>query len=182
MLSNRFMAIAAAQRRRLAAQTTLIQRKGAFRNAKAIVTTMKLSTKGRYGIKAIVDIAAEHGNGHLSVAQLAEKQGISVAYLEQLIAALRRAGLVYSVRGAGGGYTLSRPPEQISVGEVLRALEGTTTLLDCVGVEGTDCENACNCSARPLWLKLQRRIDDVLNTTTIKDMADDYAIQQERIK
>ncbi|MCR5809679.1 MAG: Rrf2 family transcriptional regulator [Clostridiales bacterium] len=141
---------------------------------------MKLSTKGRYGIKAMVDIALEYGNGRLSVNQLAEKQGISVAYLEQLIASLKKAGLVDSARGASGGYTLSRAPELISVGEVLRALEGSTAILECVGVDGTECANVCSCSARPLWLKLQKRIDDVLNTTTIKDMADDYSIQLER--
>ena len=145
---------------------------------------MKLSTKGRYGIKAMVDIALEYGSGErLSVNQLAEKQGVSVAYLEQLIAALKKAKLVESARGANGGYTLSRPPEEISVGEVLRALEGTTAILDCVGVDGNgSCENACSCSARPLWLKLQRKIDDVLNTTTIKDLADDYTVQLERNK
>ncbi len=143
---------------------------------------MMLSTKGRYGIKAMVDIASEYGKSRLSVNQLAEKQGISVAYLEQLISALKKAGLVRSARGAAGGYTLSRPPEQISVGEVLRALEKSTAIVDCVGVEGAACENACSCSARPLWIKLQRKIDDVLDSTTIKDMADDHSAQLERIK
>ncbi len=143
---------------------------------------MRLSTKGRYGIKAMVDLATCYGKGLLSVAQLAEMQGASVAYLEQLISSLRKNGLVEAVRGASGGYSLARPPEQISVGEVLRALEGSTALVDCVGTEGSDCANACSCSARPLWLKLQRRIDDVLTQTTIKDMADDYAIQKERIR
>ena len=137
---------------------------------------MKLSTKGRYGVKAMIDIALEYGKGRLSVNQLAEKQGISVAYLEQLIAALKKAGLVEAARGASGGYTLTRPPEEICVGEVLRALEGTTAILDCVSVdENAECSNACYCSARPLWIKLQQRIDEVLNTTTIKEMADDYA-------
>lgn len=142
---------------------------------------MKLSTKARYGIKAMVDIALEYGKGRLSVNQLAERQGVSVAYLEQLVSALKKAGLVEATRGASGGYTLTRPPENISVGEVLRALEGTTAILDCVGTESVGCTNACSCSARPLWLKLQMRIDDVLNTTTIKDMADDYSVQLERI-
>ena len=137
---------------------------------------MKLSTKGRYGIKAMVDIALEYGKGRLSVNQLAEKQGISVAYLEQIIAALKKAGLVDAARGAAGGYTLSRPPQDIYVGEVLRALEGSTAILDCVGIdEAAECTNACYCSARPLWIKLQQKIDEVLNTTTIKEMADDYS-------
>ena len=141
---------------------------------------MMLSTKGRYGIKAMVDIAHEYGTGRLSVSQLAEKQGVSEAYLEQLIASLKKAGLVTAVRGASGGYTLSRPPEEISVFEVLSALEKTTAIVDCVDVRGTACENACSCSARTLWLKLQNRIDEVLKTTTIKDMADDHTTQMER--
>ena len=141
---------------------------------------MKLSTKGRYGIKAMVDLALVYGDERLSVNQLAEKQDISPTYLEQLIAALKKAGLVGSARGAAGGYTLARPPEEISVGEVLRALEKTTAIVDCVDKDGGPCANACYCSARPLWLKLQQRIDGVLNTTTIKDMADDYSAQLER--
>lgn len=142
---------------------------------------MKLSTKGRYGIKAMVDLAIEYGKGDLlSTSQLAEKQGISAAYLEQLIASLKKADLVVAVRGVQGGYALARPPETISVGEVLTSLEGNTALIDCVGTKGTDCSNVCSCSARPLWLKLQKRIDDVLDTTSIRDMADDYITQMER--
>ncbi|MBQ1817010.1 MAG: RrF2 family transcriptional regulator [Clostridia bacterium] len=141
---------------------------------------MMLSTKGRYGLKAIVDIALEYGNGLVSVTRFAEKQGVCVAYLELLIASFKKAGLVSSVRGAAGGYTLARAPEDISVYEVLRALEKTTAIVDCVGTEGSGCKNACSCSARPLWLKLQGKIDDVLRTTTVKDMADDYITQMER--
>ena len=141
---------------------------------------MKLSTRGRYGIKAMVDLAVEYGNGNVSTASLAAQQGISEAYLEQLVASLKKAGLVLSARGAAGGYTLSRAPEQIQVGEILRALEGSTDLISCVGVEKVSCDNACSCSARPLWLKLQSKINDVLSSTTLKDMADDYKMQMRR--
>ena len=141
---------------------------------------MKLSTRGRYGIKAMVDLAVEFGGRPLSVSSLAEKQGVSDAYLEQLIASLRRAGLVTASRGAQGGYSLAREPEMISVGEILKALEGSTDLIECVNSERVECDNACTCSARPLWLKLQSRINDVLSTTTLADMADDYITQQNR--
>ena len=141
---------------------------------------MKLSTRGRYGIKAMVDLAVEYGNGNVSTASLAAQQGISEAYLEQLVASLKKAGLVLSARGAAGGYTLSRAPEQIQVGEILRALEGSTDLISCVSVEKVNCGNACSCSARPLWLKLQSKINDVLSSTTLKDMADDYKMQMRR--
>lgn len=143
---------------------------------------MRLSTRGRYGLKAMVDLAVEYGSGPMSVNALAEQQGISDSYLEQLIHQLRKAGLVNSVRGAQGGYVLSRPPEEINVGEVLRVLEGTTALVECVGNDFFDCDNACSCSARPLWLKLQSRINDVLNTTTIRDMAEDYITQKRRME
>jgi len=143
---------------------------------------VKLSTRGRYGIKAVVDLAVEYGNGPVSASTLAGLQGISLPYLEQLIAALRKAKLVESARGVQGGYTLSRKPEQITVGEVLRALEGSTTLVDCVGQDSEGCENAACCSARPLWLKIQNRIDTVLDETTVKDMADDYKMQMRRVK
>lgn len=143
---------------------------------------MKLSTKGRYGLKAMVDLASGYGCGTRSVSALASSQGISEAYLERIISALKKSGLVTSLRGASGGYTLSRDPEDISVGEILRALEGSTSIVDCVSVGASaECSNACQCSTRPLWLKLQRKIDDVLDQTTLKDMADDYMSQLEHI-
>ena len=143
---------------------------------------MKLSSRGRYGLKAMVDLAIEYGSGPVSAAVLAGRQGISLAYLEQLIAALRKAKLIISNRGVQGGYVLSRPPQEITVGEVLRVLEGNTDLVDCVGQDARrTCENACTCSARPLWLKLQSRINAVLNETTILDLADDNIEQMRRL-
>ncbi len=142
---------------------------------------MKLSTKGRYGLKAMVDLAVTYGRGYVSIATLAQQQGISESYLEQLIASLKKAGLVESVRGAQGGYAIARRPEEINVGEVLRALEGSTSVMDCVDVNSAGCDNACSCSARPLWLKLQKRIDEVLDTTTLADMAGDYKTQLSRL-
>lgn len=143
---------------------------------------MKLSTRGRYGIKAMISLAEGYGKGPISAASLSAEQGISLAYLEQLMAALKKAALVQAARGVQGGYTLVRPPEEINVGEVLTALEGSTALVDCVGYESHGCAQACSCSARPLWLKLQGRINAVLEETTIKDMADDYLQQKERNK
>ena len=141
---------------------------------------MKLSTKARYGLKAMVDLSLNFGGGYMSTANLAQQQGISESYLEQLIASLKKAGLVTSVRGAQGGYSLSRPPDKINVGEVLRALEGSTDVMNCVSSTTVTCSNACSCSARPLWLKLQQRIDEVLDTTTLADMAVDYKTQLNR--
>lgn len=141
---------------------------------------MLFSTRGRYGLKAMVDLALEYGQGPVSADALAQKQGVSTSYLEQMISSLKKAGLIVGARGAMGGYELSRAPEQIDVGNVLKALEGGTELVDCVGTENAACENACLCSARPLWIKLQSRINDVLCSTTLKDMADDYRSQLSR--
>ena len=123
---------------------------------------MKLSTRARYGLKAMVDLAERYGGGMVSTSAL--------------------AGLVVAVRGAQGGYALSRPPAEINVGDVLRALEGSTAVMECVGTSRVSCDNACSCSARPLWLKLQRRIDEVLDTTTLADMAEDYKQQRLHIQ
>ncbi|MEG1559756.1 MAG: cysteine desulfurase NifS [Clostridia bacterium] len=144
---------------------------------------MKLSTKGRYGLKAMVDLAVNYGNGLLSISSLAHSQGISEAYLERILTKLRVGGFIVSSRGSLGGYELKLAPKDVSVGGILKCLEGSTTLVDCVSKsEKRYCENACSCSARPLWLKLQNRIDEVLETTTLRDMADDYITQTERIK
>ncbi|MBQ3551560.1 MAG: Rrf2 family transcriptional regulator [Clostridia bacterium] len=144
---------------------------------------MKLSTKARYGLKAMVDIAMQDETGdHVSVATLARSQGISESYLEQIIGKLKKAGLIMSARGAQGGYRLSFEPEEISVYSILNAVEDTN-LVDCVSVdEQAVCKNACTCSVRPLWLKLQSRINAVLLETTLKDMAEDYKFQMERSK
>ena len=142
---------------------------------------MYFSTKGRYGLKAMVDLAIEYGKGPVSALTLSRQQGISPSYLEQIVVLLKKAGLIKGSRGACGGYELSRPPEEIDVGTVLRALEGGTDIVDCVGTENdAECTNACRCSARPLWIKLQSKINEVLSTTTLKDMAENHLSQLER--
>lgn len=143
---------------------------------------MKLSTRSRYGLKAVVDLAVYEGEEPVTLSALAGMQGVSEAYLEQLLRALRRAGIVETVRGAAGGYRLSCAPEALDVGRVLAALEGSTAVVDCVGTGDACCENACTCSARPLFLKLQSRINDVLRDTTIADLASDYIEQKRRIE
>lgn len=142
---------------------------------------MKLSTRSRYGLKAVVDLAVYYGEGPVSLPQLASAQGISESYLEQLLRSLRKGGLVETARGAMGGYALSRPPSEISVQQVLSILEGSTAVVDCVDTDSSGCKNACSCAARPLFLKLQNRINDVLSATSIQDLADDYIEQKRRL-
>ncbi len=143
---------------------------------------MKFSTKGTYGLRAVVELAKHYGEGPVSLSAVAAEQGISEAYLEQLMRSLKNTELVTTVRGKTGGYALNKAPSELSVGEVLRALEGSTDVVGCVGTEGNVCENACTCSARPLFLKLQSRINAVLDETTIGELTEDHIEQKKRIE
>ena len=130
---------------------------------------MKLSTRTRYGIRAIVELAQYQGKRPLQLKAIAERQDISVKYLEQLMGLLRSAGLVRSVRGSKGGYALGRPPEQIKVGEVFRCLEGTVTTTECI--EDQDfCKRSADCVARELWIEVEAAIHGVLDSITLEDM------------
>ena len=96
---------------------------------------MKLSTKGRYGLRAMIDLAMYGVEDAVALSAVSERQGISISYLEQLIAKLKKAGIVNSIRGAQGGYMLAKKPEEISVGEILRVLEGNLNPVDCSELE-----------------------------------------------
>lgn len=142
---------------------------------------MKLSTRSRYGIIAVIDLATEFGGNPIPISTLAKSQGISEAYLDQLLRLLKKAGIIDTARGVAGGYYLLIEPEKLSAGEVINILEGNLDLVDCVGTEASNsCEKACYCSARPLFLKLQKRINDVLYDTSIAEMMNDYLEQKRR--
>lgn len=132
---------------------------------------MIISTKGRYGVRAMFVLAQRYEDGPQSIKSIAEDQHISETYLEQLFSTLRKSGLITSIRGAGGGYILSRRPEEISVGSVLEALEGPLTPADCVT---GNCESAHDCSTHAIWMRIYTGISGVVNSITLKDMLDDY--------
>lgn len=134
---------------------------------------MKLSTRGRYGIHAMYDLACNYNEGPQPIKAIAERQKIPEAYLEQLIASLKRDKLVNSVRGAQGGYTLSRSPEEITVGDVLRTLEGGLNLVDCLLEEDT-CGKSCACPSRIVWMKIRDGLNAVVDGITLQDMINDY--------
>ena len=134
---------------------------------------MKLSTRSRYGIHAMYDLACCPAGEPQSIKAIAERQQIPEAYLEQLIGPLRRAGLVRSVRGAQGGYLLSAPPEEITVGQVMRALEGELTLVECLDEEDA-CGKSCSCATRIVWQRLRDGFNDILDGITLRDMMNDY--------
>ena len=134
---------------------------------------MKLSTRGRYGIHAMYDLALNVEGGPQSIKAIAEREGIPEAYLEQLIAVLKREGLVNSTRGAQGGYVLARKPEEITVGDVLRALEGGRGLVDCLDEEDA-CGKSCACPSRIVWMKLRDGLNAIVDGITLRDMTEDY--------
>lgn len=137
---------------------------------------MKLSTRGRYGIHAMYDLAKHYGDGPQSIKLIAERQGIPEAYLEQLIAILRKEKLVISNRGAQGGYRLSREPKDMTVGDVLRALEGGLNLVDCL-LEEDSCGKTCACPSRVVWMKIRDGLNSIVDGISLQDMIDEYACQ-----
>jgi len=144
---------------------------------------MKLSTKGQYGVKAMYDLALHYGDEPTSLKGIAERQGISEYYLEQLMAVLRRQNLVKSVRGAQGGYVLSKEPSLITVGEILTVLEGPIEISDCItDEENVECSRVNYCPTRLIWVKMKTAINDVVNSITLLDMVNDYNALKERNK
>ena len=134
---------------------------------------MKLSTRGRYGIHAMYDLAAHGGAGPVPIKAISEREGVPEAYLEQLMGQLKRAGLVSSTRGPQGGYALARPACEISVGEVLRTLEGGLDLVDCLTEEDA-CGKACACPSRIVYQKLRDGLNQLADSITLQDMIEDY--------
>ena len=134
---------------------------------------MKLSQRGRYGVLALQDLANEYRAGPVSLKSIAERQEISENYLEQLMGSLRRAGFVKSIRGAQGGYILAKEPAEITIGEIIVAMEGPIAFADCMLMDGDMpfiCEKAGSCTRRGVWDKIGRRINEVLNSITLEEL------------
>lgn len=138
---------------------------------------MKISTKGRYSVTALYELALHDGMGATSLKFIAKSQGLSENYLEQLMVPLRRAGIVKSIRGAQGGYMLAKSPEEITIGEIIRAVEGPIALVDCLLTSAESdkqpCDRACDCVTRGVWEKVAGSINSVLNNITLKDLCQD---------
>lgn len=132
---------------------------------------MRFSAKEQYGLRAMAELAARYGEGPIALSEVAESQDISLDTLEQIVAPLRRAGLLESTRGANGGYQLARPPAQITVGDVLRALEGALVPIPCLaGDAASQCARAGQCSTRPVWALVRDRLVETLDHTTLADV------------
>ncbi len=144
---------------------------------------MKLSTRAIYGLRALIDLGLHSETEAVSIQSIATRQNISVSYLEQLMALLKKAGIVVSSRGASGGYRLGRPAEEISVGDILRVLEGGLEAVKCVGEnrEGTcqtpqdknGCQGADVCVARFVWKRINDSITDAVDTMMLCDLIEE---------
>ncbi|CAN5802790.1 Rrf2 family transcriptional regulator [soil metagenome] len=133
---------------------------------------MKVSTRGEYGMRAMVELSRRYGDGPTSLSTIADASTVPAAYLEHLMRELRNKNLVKSTRGAHGGYELTRGPEQILVGEVYRALEGPVAPMDCVSEIPADdvCPLIDGCATRFAWVKVRDSIIDVLDSTSLADL------------
>ena len=132
---------------------------------------MKMSTKGRYGLRAMVDLAMTSENGPVSIQSIAERQELSEKYLEQLLALLKKAGLVKSIRGHQGGYLINGDPKTISVGDILRALEGDLTPVECSGLEEeSSCKAAKSCVTKYVWKRINDSMEEAVDGITLAEL------------
>ena len=132
---------------------------------------MKLSTKGRYGARAMLDLALYYGEGPILLKDIAKRQQISERYLEHLILSLKAAGLVKSARGARGGFILAKPPSQIRLIEMIQILEGSIAPVDCV-LDPKVCSRASLCVTRDIWSEMNRAMSGILESTTLQDLVE----------
>lgn len=136
---------------------------------------MKLSTKGKYGVRALFEIARNYGKGPLAIKEIAERQQISLSYLEQILHRLGKAGIIESVRGPHGGYELARKPVELTIGDVVRALEGPIALSHCLEPGATDgCYQAEDCVARMVWSQVGEKIEEALDSITFEQLLRQY--------
>lgn len=137
---------------------------------------MRLSTKGRYGVTAMMDLAIHDGAGPVTLADISQCQGISLSYLEQLFSKLRKHGLVDGVRGPGGGYKLARSADSITVAEIISAVDERVDITNCGG--NGDCQNGERCLTHELWSELSNRLFDFLNEITLSQFVNRPGIRE----
>jgi len=135
---------------------------------------MKISTKGRYGLRAMVDLAVYSRGDHISLKSIAERQNISEGYLEQVFSILRKAGLLNSIKGAQGGYVLAEKPTNITVGAVLRVLEGNLSVIDEKSMEEKTNDRIEDCIREKVWSKINTSINEVVDKITLEELMDEY--------
>ena len=134
---------------------------------------MKISTKGRYAIRLMLELAMREKDGYVSIKSVAVNQGISDKYLEQIIAILNKPDIIRANRGAQGGYKLAKAPSQYTVGDILRLTEGSLAPVECAEQNPVDCPRSTDCPTLPVWQHLSKIINDYLDSVTLQDILDD---------
>ena len=138
---------------------------------------MKISSKGRYALRMMIDLAEHHTGEWITIKEISERQEISIKYLEQIVTNLTRSGLLRSGRGSQGGYMLNKPPEQYSVGEILRAIEGKLAPVACLNDDINLCERKEICKTLAFWQGLYEVINHYVDSVTLKDLSDETVSQ-----
>jgi len=133
---------------------------------------MKISTRGRYALRLMLDLAMQNPEEYVTIKSIGERQEISDKYLEQIITALNRAGYVKSVRGAHGGYRLARAPREYTVGMILRLIEGELVPVACMEDEPNECPRCVQCATLDVWKRIRDAVNDVVDHTTLADLAE----------
>lgn len=133
---------------------------------------MKISTRGRYALRVMIDLAENADGSYITLKDIAERQEISEKYLESIIAVLSKAGFVTALRGKGGGYKLSRPPENYTVGSIVKLTEGSIAPVACVEEKPSKCLRASSCKTLPFWQGLDEMIDNYLESHTLLDLTE----------
>lgn len=133
---------------------------------------MKISTKGRYALRMMLDLAEHQGDGYIALKDIAKRQNVSKKYLEQIVPILNKADILNTNRGYQGGYRLARTPDQYTVGDILRITEGSITPVACLDKNPVECERAAECATLPVWQGLYKVITDYLDGITLQDILD----------
>ena len=129
-----------------------------------------VSTRGRYALRIMIDLSENGGNGYTAMKTIAQRQEISLKYLEKILPLLVKANMVEGVSGKGGGYKLTQKPEEYRVGDILRVTEGDLAPVACLECNAEECQRKDTCRTLPMWIELDRRINDYLDSVTLKDL------------
>lgn len=133
---------------------------------------MKISTKGRYALRMMIDLAEHQNCGFVALKDIADRQNISKKYLEQIIPILGKSDILKTTRGSQGGYMLSKSPDKYTVGEILRLTEGSLAPVDCLNQDPIECERSSECATLPVWQGLNKVINEYLDSITLQDILD----------
>ena len=133
---------------------------------------MKISTKGRYALRMLVDLAEHQNCGFVALKDIAERQNLSKKYLEQIIPIFNKSDILKTTRGSQGGYMLSRSPDKYTVGEILRLTEGSLAPVECLNQDPIECERSGECATLPIWQGLNKVINEYLDSITLQDILD----------